>query len=93
MYIYIYIYIYRIIKDIIEAFKSEGLKITVETNTSTTNFLDITLDLENDKFCPYRKPNDKPTYINVSSNHPRTIIKQLPKMISKRISDLSSTME
>ena len=83
----------RIRKDIIEVFKSEGLKITVETNTSTTNFLDITLDLENDKFYPYRKPNDKPTYINVSLNHPRTIIKQLPKMISKRISDLSSTME
>ena len=32
-------------------------------------------------------------YINVSSNHPQTIIKQLPKMINRRISDLSSTEE
>ena len=32
-------------------------------------------------------------YINISSNHPQTIIKQLPKMINRRISDLSSTEE
>ena len=83
----------RIRKDITEIFKSEGLKITTKTNTSTTNFLDITLHLENDQFCPRRKPNDMPTYINVSSNHPRTVIKQLPKMISRRISDLSSTIK
>ena len=81
----------RIRKDITELFKSEGLKITVETNTSTTNFLDITLDLDNNRFCPYTKPNNTPRYIHVSSNHPQTIIRQLPKMINKRISDLSST--
>ena len=83
----------RIRKHITEIFKSEGLKITVETNTLTTNFLDITLDLINNKFYPYKKPNDTPMYINVSSNHPQTIIKQLPKMINRRISDLSSTEE
>ena len=83
----------RIRKHITEIFKSEGLKITVETNTSTTNFLDITLDLISNKFYPYKKPNDTPMYINVSSNHPQTIIKQLPKMINRRISDLSSTEE
>ena len=44
----------RIRKHITEIFKSEGLKITVETNTSTTNFLDITLDLINNKFYPYK---------------------------------------
>ena len=81
----------RIRKDITELFKSEGLKITVETNTATTNFLDITLDLENNRFCPYTKPNNMPRYIHVSSNHPQTIIKQLPKMINKRISELTST--
>ena len=80
----------RIRKDITELFKSEGLKITVETNTSTTNFLDITLDMDNNRFCPYTKPNNTPRYIHVSSNHQQTIIRQLPKMINKRISDLSS---
>ena len=83
----------RIRKHITEIFKSEGLKITVETNTSTTNSLDITLDLINNKFYPYKKPNDTPMYINVSSNHPQKNIKQLPKMINRRISDLSSTEE
>ena len=40
-----------------------------------------------------RKPNDNPLYINASSNHPPSIIKQLPKNISKRISGISSSKE
>ena len=38
-----------------------------------TDFLDIYLDLENDKFCPYRKPNDTPLYVHCESNHPLNI--------------------
>ena len=37
----------------------------------------------------YRKANNTPQYINAFSNHPLTIIKQLPKVIDKKISDLS----
>ena len=36
------------------------------------------------------KNNNIPTYININSNHPHTIKKQLPKMISNRLSCLSS---
>ena len=39
---------------------------------------------------PYRKPNDAPMYIHTGSNHPPTIIKQIPSMISQRLSVLSS---
>ena len=53
------------------------------------NFLDVTFDLNNGKFKPYRKPNDDPLYINRHSNHPPSIIKQLPASINKRISALS----
>ena len=54
------------------------------------NFLDVTFDLNNGKFKPYRKPNDDPLYINRHSNYPPSIIKQLPTSINKRISALSA---
>ena len=76
-------------KEIIKIFKTEGLNITIETNLTTTDFLDVSFDLSTGKYYPFRKPNDKPLYINASSNHPPSIIMQIPKMISKRISDLS----
>ena len=76
-------------KRIIRVFKNEGLKITIEANLTTTDFLDVTLDLNSGKYSPYRKPNDKPIYVNIKSNHPPTILKQIPSMISTRISKLS----
>ena len=36
-----------------------GLSITALTNQQRTNFLDITFDLANDTYKPYRKPNDE----------------------------------
>ena len=38
---------------------------------------------------PYRKPDNTPVYINKKSNHPPVVLKQLPKSIAKRISDIS----
>ena len=40
-------------------------------------------------FFPFWKPNNVPLYLNVKSNHPSTIIKDLPKLINKRLSELS----
>ena len=76
-------------KSIIKIFQEEGLSITIETNLLATDFLDVSFDLRNSKYCPYRKPNSKPLYINSKSNHPSTIIKELPKMINQRLSGLS----
>ena len=39
---------------------------------------------------PYNKPDNKPLYINVKSNHPPNIIENLPESISRRINKLSS---
>ena len=80
-------------KDITETFKNLGLKITIEASLKTVNFLDVTLDLGNESYKPYRKPSDNPLYINASSNHPPSILKQLPKNISKRVSGISSSKE
>ena len=53
-----------------------------ETNLKVLNFLDLTLNLSTSKYEPYSKSDDKPLYINVNSNHPPNIIKNLPESIS-----------
>ena len=77
-------------KNLIRLFKQEDLSITVETNIRKTDYLDVAFDLQNDLHKPFRKENDSPLYINIHSNHPPTIIKQIPKNIEKRLSYLSS---
>ena len=84
----------RIKKLIVKIFKEEGL--TLENNiicSSTTDFLDISMDLINETHKPYLKPKKVLKYIAKTSNHPPAIIANLPSMIQKRISDLSSSLE
>ena len=76
-------------KNTIALFKEEGLTITIDTDLIKTDFLDVTFNLTTGKFFPFRKPNNVTLYINVKSNHPSTIIKDLPVMINKRLSELS----
>ena len=68
----------KIKKDITKIFKKIGLRITIQANLKVVNFLDITLNLNNGKYYPYRKPNDKRVYIHKQSNHPPNIIKNRP---------------
>ena len=51
-------------KEIMKTFNTYNLSITTETNIRVINILDITFDLINDIYEPYRKPNDNPVYIN-----------------------------
>ena len=74
-------------------FKSYNLAITIEANLKTVNFLDVQLDLEEGTFRPYIKPNDKPCYVHSLSNHPPSIIKNIPISINKRLSKISSKKE
>ena len=57
-------------KDIIEIFKTIGLKITIEANLKAVDFLDVTLNLDTGLYQPYRKPNDQTRYVHTQSNHP-----------------------
>ena len=79
----------RIKKKICKIFENFGLKITTENNLHITDFLDATFDLKNGKYYPYRKPNSQPLYIPRLSNHPKNILKEIPNMISKIISEIS----
>ena len=78
----------RVRKDITALIKKEGLSMTIETNLIETNFVNVSFNLVTGKYFPFRKANNTLLYINTFSNHPPIIIKQLPKVISKRISDL-----
>ena len=77
-------------KAIIKISKDIGLSIDIQTNLKEVDFLDVTLNLQNGTYRPYKKANDKLLYIDSLSNHPPQIIKQLPKSISERLSKNSS---
>ena len=79
----------RLRKEIIKVFKDEHMQITININLTVVDFLDVKLDLENDKYYPFKKPNDTPLYVHMESNHPPSILKQIPKMTSIRLSKLS----
>ena len=74
-------------------FNHHGLKITIETNLTTTNFLDVTFNLRSGSYKPFRKPNDRPLYVNTKSNHPPNVIKEIPKSINNRLRKISSTKD
>ena len=72
-------------KKIIKIVKEIGFKIDIETNLKIVNFLDMTFNLINVSYKPYKKPVDTLLYINKNSNHPPQIIKKLPKTINYRL--------
>ena len=87
------IHIERTKKTLHRIFNKHGLKIEAEFRLHTVDYLDVTLDLHNNTFKPYKKPNDIPTYINTQSNHPPHIIKEIPRMIASRLSSISSNKQ
>ena len=75
-------------KKIIREFKNLGFKIEILSNIKIANFVDLTFDNSNK---PSNENNDIPSYINVNSNHPGCIIKQIPTAVNVRINRLSSS--
>ena len=83
----------RIKKDFKKVFKDKGLDIVIVCNQKSVDYLDVTMNLSDGSYRPYHKPDDETNYIHAESDHPPNILKQLPKAVEKRISDLSSTEE
>ena len=80
-------------KSIIKLFKENGLSVIINMDMTQANFLDVSMNIETGKYKPYRKPNSQPMYVNKQSNHPPTIVKQIPLMIQNRLSSLSCNEE
>ena len=70
-----------------------GLKITSKANLKVVEFLDVVFDLQSDTYRPFLKPGDRPLYVNKQSNHPPSILKNIPLAINKRLCDISSSKE
>ena len=83
----------RIRKDITEIFQNAGFKIEIKTSLHIVDFLDVTFNLLDGTYKPYKKPNDQLLHVNTLSNHPPQIIKQLPISISNRLSNNSSSKQ
>ena len=79
----------RMRKDLIKLFQKYGLKITLEMKLLKANYLDVKFDIEKNEYGPYRKPNSQLIYINSKSNHPPTVLKQVPKTINNRLNSIS----
>ena len=80
-------------KEIIRIFKDEGLKIEIRCNLKRTDYLDVSFNLTDGTYRPFNKPNNIINYVHADSNHPPSVLKQIPKSISKRISNNSSSKE
>ena len=76
-------------KSIIKIFKEYVLSVTCGLNKKIVDFLDVWFNLNEQTYEPYRKLNNEPVYINIQSNHPPNIIADIPKAISKRLTNIS----
>lgn len=83
----------QIKKEMCKIFNSNNLKITIEANLKSVNFLDVTIDLRTGTCSPYMKPNNTPLYVHKDSNHPPSIIRNLPPNINRRLSSISSNKD
>ena len=83
----------KIKKQLQKVFKNNGLDVIIECNMKIVNYLDVTFNLNDGTYRSYQKPGNIIQYIHVESNHPPNIIKQIPKTIEKRLSQLSSNEE
>ena len=76
-----------------KVFKSNDLDVIIKCNIKIVNHLDVTFNFNDGTYRPYQKPDNIIQQIQVESNHPPNIIKQISKTIEKRLSKLSSNGE
>ena len=55
----------------------------------TVNYLDVNFNLNDGTYKPYTKSNNEIKYIHKISNHPPSVIQQIPLSIESRLSSLS----
>ena len=67
-------------KTVIKLFKDIGFNIDIQTNLKEVDFLDVTLNLQNGTYHPYKKGNDKLLYIHSSSNRKLSNNYQIPSL-------------
>ena len=77
-------------KKIIRACKLLGLRIQIASKLKIVDFFDVTLNLNNGFFKHFSKNDSAPKYINISSNPPKSVPRQIPNAVNLRINRLLS---
>ena len=77
-------------KSIQFTFWENELKITIQCNLKILDYLDVTFNLTGSSYRPFNKTNNEINHIHKQSNHPPSIIIQLPLFVERRLSKLSS---
>ena len=80
-------------KKIKAVFDHHGLKIDIEVNKNVVDYLDVTLDMKKESYQPFTKPNHVPIYVHKLSNHPPSVLKNIPQSVNDRLCKLSSSKE
>ena len=60
-------------------FKEHGLDIT-QCNMKVANYLDVTFNVNDGTYKPYRKPKNEIEYINKNSNYPPNVIHRIHRI-------------
>ena len=71
-------------------FKDNRLNIIIQCNLKIINYLDVTFNLSNATYRPFCKLNNEFAYIHKESNHPPSILRQIPLSFDSRLSKHSS---
>ena len=76
-------------KNIQNISKEYGFDIIIQCNIKIVNYLGITFDLNDGTYKPCTKLNNEIKYMHEDSNHPPSVVRQIPLSIDSRLSTLS----
>ena len=80
----------KIRKSIQAIFRKNELKIIIQCNLKIVDYLDVTFNLTDSSYRPFNKTNNEINFIHKQSNHPPSVIKQLPLSVERRLRKLCS---
>ena len=80
----------KIKKSVQAIFRENELKITIQRNLKSMDYLDETFNITDSSYRPCNKTNNEINYVHKQSNHTPSITKQLPLSVERRLSKLSS---
>ena len=76
-------------ENIRKIFKEHAQDIIIRCSMKVVNSLDVIFNLNGGTYKPYTKQNNEIKYILKKSNHPPSVIQQIPLSIESRLSTLS----
>ena len=72
--------------------KHESIKFEYQISKTSITFLDTEVKIKNSKLCTkiYRKKTDRQTFLNINSEHPKSLQNSIPYSQARRIKRICS---